>query len=113
MWWSLITITTIGYGSPEILTTAGKVIGGFCAIAGVPLFAIPIPILSKHLDRSIQREQRKNEYMRERMGSLSRGDNEENSGDEMSDDDEDLLKKIVGERRKSMGPQFAMTHFRP
>ena len=44
---------------------------------------------------------------------MSRGDNEENSGDEMSDDDEDLLKKIVGERRKSMGPQFAMTHFRP
>ena len=115
VWWSLITITTIGYGSPEILTTAGKVIGGFCAIAGVPLFAIPIPILSKHLDRSIQREQRKNEFMRERMGSLSRGDKDEDSGEDLSDDDsEDLSwKKIVGERRKSMGPQFAMTHFRP
>ena len=115
VWWSLITITTIGYGSPAILTTAGKIIGGFCAIAGVPLFAIPIPILSKHLDRSIQREQRKNEYMRERMSSLSRGDKKEgSSGEENSDEGEDMSwKKIVGERRKSMGPQFAMTHFRP
>jgi hypothetical protein len=114
VWWSLITITTIGYGSPDILTTAGKIIGGFCAITGVPLFAIPIPILSKHLDRSIQREQRKNDYMSEKMNNLSRGDKEEDSVEDMSDDSEDLSwKKIVGERRKSMGPQFSMTHFRP
>ena len=37
VWWSLITITTIGYGSPEILTTAGKVIGGVCHCWGAAL----------------------------------------------------------------------------
>ena len=63
---------TSGYGTPVINTTAGKIIGGMCAIAGVPLFAIPIPILSKHLERVYQRELRKNEWLKERMGAMER-----------------------------------------
>ena len=38
-WWSLITITTIGYGIPKIQTPGGKIVGALCAISGVPLFA--------------------------------------------------------------------------
>ena len=113
VWWSLITITTVGYGTPDIHTTAGKIVGGMCAIAGVPLFAIPIPILSKHLERVYQRELRKNEYIKNTMVILVRGDNNSVDDDGSEEDEELSWNKIVGERRKSMGPQFSMTHFRP
>ena len=111
VWWSLITITTVGYGTPEIHTTAGKIVGSMCAIAGVPLFAIPIPILSKHLERVYQREVRKNEYMKDIMAGLVRGGGSGPEGDEEESEEEEAWTKIIGERRKSMGPQFSMTHF--
>ena len=50
------------------------------------------------------------------MNELFQGlPSESKSNDEDEDDDEDeeaiSWQRIVGTRRKSMGPQFAMTHF--
>ena len=35
MWWSLITLTTVGYGDVSPITPLGQVIGAFTALMGV------------------------------------------------------------------------------
>ena len=43
-WWGLMTITTVGYDlNPK--TFLGKLIGGFCALSGVFILTLPIPIV--------------------------------------------------------------------
>ncbi|MFL2812761.1 MAG: potassium channel family protein [Paracoccaceae bacterium] len=35
MWWSLITLTTVGYGDVSPISPLGKIIGAFTAVMGV------------------------------------------------------------------------------
>ena len=46
MWWSVATLTTVGYGDIYPITTLGKFFGSLSAIFGVGLFAIPTAILA-------------------------------------------------------------------
>lgn len=46
MWWSLITLTTVGYGDVSPLTPIGKIIGSFTAIIGVLTVALMTGIVS-------------------------------------------------------------------
>jgi voltage-gated potassium channel len=46
MWWGIITLTTVGYGDVYPITSLGKVLGGFIALLGIGLFALPAGILA-------------------------------------------------------------------
>jgi voltage-gated potassium channel len=46
MWWSIVTITTVGYGDLTPMTPLGKVIGGVVAFVGICALALPVGILS-------------------------------------------------------------------
>ena len=46
MWWSLITLTTVGYGDVSPMTPIGKIIGSFTAIIGVLTVALMTGIVS-------------------------------------------------------------------
>ena len=46
MWWSVDTLTTLGYGNIYPITTLGKIFGSLLAIFGVGLFEIPTAILA-------------------------------------------------------------------
>ena len=45
MWWSIITLTTVGYGDVFPVTAAGRLLAGMIAIVGIGLFALPAGIL--------------------------------------------------------------------
>ena len=45
MWWSIITLTTVGYGDVFPITAGGRLLAGVIAILGIGLFALPAGIL--------------------------------------------------------------------
>lgn len=44
-WWTVITMTSVGYGDVTPTTTIGKFVGSFCAMSGVVFFCLPTPVL--------------------------------------------------------------------
>lgn len=46
MWWSVETLTTVGYGDIVPVTPGGKILGGFVALLGIAMIAIPAGILA-------------------------------------------------------------------
>ena len=55
LWWSVITLTTVGYGDVSPITPWGQVIAGVIAITGIGLFALPAGILGSGFLEEIQR----------------------------------------------------------
>jgi voltage-gated potassium channel len=45
MWWSVVTITTVGYGDVVPVTTAGRIVASFVAVVGLLAVAIPTGIV--------------------------------------------------------------------
>ncbi|KAH9496534.1 hypothetical protein Btru_043290 [Bulinus truncatus] len=48
LWWAIITMTTVGYGDVTPSTPFGYVVGAICAMCGMLLFALTLPILSNN-----------------------------------------------------------------
>ena len=44
-WYTLITMTTVGYGDYVPRTVPGKVVGAMCAVNGVLLIAMVVPVI--------------------------------------------------------------------
>lgn len=60
MWWSIVTLTTVGYGDTSPTTPMGQVLAGFIAILGIGMFALPTSILgAAFVEEMEQRGQRR------------------------------------------------------
>lgn len=58
MWWSVASLTTVGYGDVVPQTPAGKVLGALVAFFGVGLFALPAGILGSGFVEEVERAKR-------------------------------------------------------
>ena len=45
MWWAVQTLTSLGYGDYWPESFLGKLMGSACAVCGVLVMALPIPIV--------------------------------------------------------------------
>jgi voltage-gated potassium channel len=55
MWWSVVTLTTVGYGDVVPITPLGKVLSGLTAIAGIGMIAMPTGILAASFSEAFAR----------------------------------------------------------
>lgn len=59
MWWSLVTLTTIGYGDVVPVTFAGRFFAGMTGVLGIGLIAMPTGILASAFSDVIQKQNQK------------------------------------------------------
>jgi len=55
LWWSVATLTTVGYGDVTPVTALGKIFAGFTAVAGIGMIAMPTGILAAAFSEAMQR----------------------------------------------------------
>ena len=68
MWWSVVTLTTVGYGDVTPITNAGKILGALITILGVGLAALPAGILATGLANELsQRREELEQDFREQL----------------------------------------------
>lgn len=58
IWWSVITLTTIGYGDLYPLTFGGRILGMLLALLGIGLVALPTGILTSGFIRALRSEKK-------------------------------------------------------
>ena len=55
IWWSVVTLATVGYGDVVPQTWLGKLVGGMASITGFGMFALPAGILASGFSEEIKR----------------------------------------------------------
>ena len=55
LWWSVATLTTVGYGDVYPATALGRVVAGISALAGILLIAMPAGILAAAFSDAFQK----------------------------------------------------------
>ncbi|XP_016317447.1 potassium voltage-gated channel subfamily D member 3-like isoform X3 [Sinocyclocheilus anshuiensis] len=57
-WYTIVTMTTLGYGDMVPKTIAGKVFGSICSLSGVLVIALPVPVIVSNFSRIYHQNQR-------------------------------------------------------
>ena len=47
-WWSIITMTTVGYGDKVPRSLPGYLVGGMCAVTGLIIIGLPVPVIASN-----------------------------------------------------------------
>lgn len=56
-WWTIVTMTAVGYGDKVPKGALGKLIGAICAVSGiVVLFCFPTPVLLSHFEEMYKKK---------------------------------------------------------
>lgn len=59
MWWSIVTLTTIGYGDVVPVTDAGKLVGAASAVMGIFALALPVGILASGFTHELENRRKR------------------------------------------------------
>lgn len=59
MWWSIVTLTTVGYGDIYPISVMGKIFAAVIMVAGVGLVALPTGILASGFSDNLHRNREK------------------------------------------------------
>lgn len=58
LWWSIVTLTTVGYGDVSPVTSGGKVFASVIMILGVGVVAVPSGLVASALSKVIRDEEK-------------------------------------------------------
>jgi len=53
-WWSIVTMSTVGYGDYVPKTTQGKFVGSMCALTGILVIALPFPLIITNFNKFLK-----------------------------------------------------------
>lgn len=56
LWWSIVTLTTVGYGDVYPITAGGKIFTFFILLIGLGIVAVPTGIISSSLTKAVELE---------------------------------------------------------
>ena len=62
MWWSVCTLTTVGYGDMYPITHLGKILTGVITIMGIGMLALPTGILASGFSEEFHKEKHSSHY---------------------------------------------------
>ncbi|XP_034530043.1 potassium voltage-gated channel subfamily D member 2 [Notolabrus celidotus] len=57
-WYTIVTMTTLGYGDMVPKTIMGKIVGSVCSLSGVLVIALPVPVIVSNFSRIYHQSQR-------------------------------------------------------
>ena len=61
MWWSMATLTTVGYGDIYPMTPLGKLLASLLAILGIGIVALPAGVIAANFNHLLAREDSENQ----------------------------------------------------
>ncbi|MFO1087130.1 MAG: potassium channel family protein [Reyranellaceae bacterium] len=68
MWWSIATLTTVGYGDVTPVTAVGRTFAGITTLTGIGLIAMPTGILAAAFSDALRRHRMNNQRYTEEEG---------------------------------------------
>ncbi|XP_076095274.1 potassium voltage-gated channel protein Shal-like isoform X3 [Mytilus galloprovincialis] len=71
-WYTIVTMTTLGYGDMVPHTIPGKVVGGVCSLSGVLVIALPVPVIVSNFSRIYHQNQRADKRKAQKKARLAR-----------------------------------------
>uniref|UniRef100_A0A8C2Z4F8 A-type voltage-gated potassium channel KCND1 n=1 Tax=Cyclopterus lumpus TaxID=8103 RepID=A0A8C2Z4F8_CYCLU len=71
-WYTIVTMTTLGYGDMVPKTIVGKVFGSICSLSGVLVIALPVPVIVSNFSRIYHQSQRAEKRRAQRKSRLAR-----------------------------------------
>jgi voltage-gated potassium channel len=111
MWWSMATLTTVGYGDVVPVTTAGKIFGGCITIIGMGMVAMPAAILASGFTEELRyRRDQYQVYLKEALKDGAISDSEAKALERVrrqlgvSTEEADLLYNLIELRRFARCP---------
>ena len=96
IWWTIATITTVGYGDTVPVTDAGKIIAMIYMIFGIAVLAIFLSVLgTKFYQRRFEKEEKKISHAQKLI--LDRINDLEKNQEKLQNDLKEIIDKIKKE----------------
>ncbi|XP_061750241.1 potassium voltage-gated channel subfamily D member 2-like [Nerophis ophidion] len=70
-WYTIVTMTTLGYGDMVPKTIVGKVFGSICSLSGVLVIALPVPVIVSNFSRIYHQSQRAEKRRAQRASKVA------------------------------------------
>ncbi len=90
IWWSVVTLTTIGYGDVYPITFGGRILGMILAMVGIGLVALPTGILTSGFIRALRSEKKISQL----VDSMEEEEKEQDALIERVEEIETVIKKV-------------------